>query len=516
MTGESTIICPACGVPTPPGNFCEFCQADLTGSPAKAPPSPPATDGAIDDGVVAGDGGESAWRNLDRLSPEVPVGPPMVAIPPLPDLPPVPIPPVTPLVPPVGNGEPITVKINELEFFLVDIASSFSFFIEPLTADARHIYDLSLTLAVPGREPVVERRKDLFQTVWYVNFLPTQVGVNMRVDFVLTFMMDDMPHEYRGEFLYDCYPPDQSSGKIIENLTVKVHDLCAKDVAEQQTYIKILEGFTPQTADSLQQQMRQLKLRPLWQLVPMQRMFSDTVQQVMIQALPGLKKAPVPTDRLTLRNHRKRLHILYGETMAMGRHKAMDIVTRVYDAHGKLNKTESLNISAAHARFFPDAGRIWLADGGFDPNRCMARESTTGTFFNGKRVAYTDPEPLPLDVPFRLTLGGLAFTGQLYSCGALGGGNGCGACTGIHQPAALILERQDKRPDVYCLLYCLMALRYLDAEFDREYIVRKHDGFVLAYPRGPRMAVHGLNPKEVQPPGLPPGWTVGPYLTTDA
>ena len=101
----------------------------------------------------------------------------------------------------------------------------------------------------------------------------------------------------------------------------------------------------------------------------------------MVQALPALPPPPYPVDRLTLSTYHKRIHLLAVTDVSLGRHRDMDIITRLYNPQGKATRELNDTISKAGARLTVEPGRVWLVDGGFDPVEQKVRPSAAGTGF---------------------------------------------------------------------------------------------------------------------------------------
>lgn len=399
--------------------------------------------------------------------------------------------------------------------FITGITSSFAFRLLAQHHDAIYAHDLSLTLHIHGRDPVVERRAKLPVGEWRIPFKGDDPGTRIPARVSLTYHIDGRAYRYEGDLVFDCYPPDENPGKIIENLVVKADENRSEYAATQNISVRVMENFTGHTAASLHQQMKQMNVPPAWKRVALYRCFDGDLEQVFQEALPRLESSGCPVSCMTVKSFRRRIHLFRGELITLGRHSSQDIICRLYHRDGKRDDNLSKELSKAHARLRLEASRVWLVDGGYDPEERRVRNSTLGTRLNGEEATMQVPLALPVDTSCRISLASFQIKATLYSCGAFGGRHPCPGCAGSTQPAALVLERNDNRPDIYVIVYCVVALNRIDPGFGRLHVARCRDGFALAYPRGPAMAAVWLDPEQPTCPGLPPGWTVGPYEPSD-
>lgn len=489
MAESSSISCPACGVLVPAASFCDLCGTELSDTATRMEP-------------------ETIAR-VDEILEEQ-TRPPEVA----------PALSQTPFLAAASSGadEDLTLEIDEMRVFITGVHSSFGFRLAGRAVEAAAVHDLEIELKIHGQpDPVKEKRRNLPRGEWNIPFRSMEPGLKIPVEVMFSCHLDGQLHRYEGDFLFDCYPPEEPPGKIIENLVVKADDNRSEYAATQNISVRVMENFTGQSAASLPQQMKMLKVDPVWRRVPWHRCYGSDLEEACLHALPGLTDPPPPVDRLTLFSLHKRMHFFSGSCITLGRSAShSDIPCRIYLRDGRQDRALSGKISRAHARIMIEPHKVWIADGGYSQESRTVKESACGTRLNDRPVRFNQPRELPVGSSFRLELADFALRGVVHTLDSLGD---CG-----HQqshdnrtgPAAIVLEREDGRPDTYCILVRAFALRQLDAtSFRREWVVCHQDGFALAAPQGARMGACWMYPQQPRCAGLPPGWNIGPFAYSD-
>ncbi len=486
MAASSFMPCPACGVDVPAASFCDACGATL------------------DDAVTIVETAGSQPQESVPAQPES-------AIPPVLEQ-------LAPAEPRKSHAPAIKLEIDEMRVFITGVHSSFGFRLSGSAVERDAVHDLEIELRIHGRQPSLkEKRRNLPRGEWNISFHNMEPGLKIPVEVGFSCHIDGLLHRYEGDFLFDCYPPEEPPGKIIENLVVKADENRSEYAATQNISVRVMENFTGQGAASLPQQMKALKVNPVWRPIPLSRCYASDLEEIFLHALPSLAE-PVPAvDRLTLSSLHKRIHVFCQDTITLGRSaSSCDIPCRLYDRRGVQDRDRSSRISRAHARIMAEPHKVWIADGGYDKERQTVRESACGTLLDAGPVRFNKPRELPVDKPFTLQMADFVLRGMVYSLGSFGA---CPTNQGTDDrasPAAVVLERVDGRSDIYCMLIRAMALKRFDAaSFRREFVLRHLGAPVLAAPRGAKFTAAWMEPNHAHCPGLPSGWSVGPFDYSD-
>lgn len=186
-------------------------------------------------------------------------------------------------------------------------------------------------------------------------------------------------------------------------------------------------------------------------------------------------------DRLTLVVGDQQLQLVSGDEIPLGRSRDNTIITRIFDAKGKMPRNSNLEISGRHCRLTRRHGALFLDDG--SPTKC----SQQGTYLDGNPVDYgrsvaIDPNPLSLMLSLaaieehRKDVFALHLTPwrceprmRRHCREAL--------CSGDRDVAALIMRRRDNAPECYLALWACCPLKLIFPELEDLTLWRKENAF---------------------------------------
>ncbi len=306
---------------------------------------------------------------------------------PLEDLPPVA--PVEPLStagaspPPLGpdDGCDFVLQFNCARVFLLGYSFAFDFLLTAKGRGARECENISISLEFAFREPITRciaglgvhgsREVSLF-------FEPRRAGVGLPATVFLTYTKGDEQKRFEADIRWSCFPPDEPSASVIENMTLVFRDIEARGAADMN--IRLLENFGATHPDSTAKQLRQLDLMPVWKTLRLVRA-EPTV--CIFRRMPPPPPEAV-TDRLTLRQGDLRVHLLCGEELTLGKNWRNDIATHVFTPQGAVDEELTSRISRSHARLRRSRGGCRVVDGGYDPQSGRERGSAYGTYCDGR------------------------------------------------------------------------------------------------------------------------------------
>lgn len=208
-------------------------------------------------------------------------------------------------------------------------------------------------------------------------------------------------------------------------------------------------------------------------------------------------------ERITLNTGDLRIHLLApsdGQPLLLGCSRGCELVCRLFDADGNLSRNASRCISRHHARLWVDRGRVWVADGGADPDTGEIRPSTGGTFLDGMRLKHENRTEIPAKRECVLSLAGarpeadavFGLRVEVHKYKHL--------ATPMAAPAAerkpetvmgVTLRRCDEVPEVYAVVRVHLPLGLLDPDLDGFCVCRRDGALAMGFDGECRWIVPG-------------------------
>jgi len=372
----------------------------------------------------------------------------------------------------MDDGCDFTLEYNNARVFLLGSGSSFNFRLTGKGADVRGCEQISITLEFDFCDPITKRIPGLNangRSERSIAFRPGETNVDLPATVLLTYRKDGKQKRFEGEILWDCYPPNEPSANIIENLVVKLGDISGRGAADMNTNVRVLENFGVQNPESTATQLRGLKLEPVW-----------TVLDLVPAHMPLPPPPPPPdalTERLTLRLGDRRVHLLCAEEVALGKNWRNDIATHVFNAAGSVDEERTARISRFHARIRKRPEGCCLVDGGHNPESGREQGSAHGTYVDGRNVGSLGNGRLRVGDRVTIGLGRrsdhgppcLEFDVEVLPCDRLRRAV-CGMpLAGCREssPAGVVLKRNDgfKDREVFLVVWKCCSLSLVDPAF---------------------------------------------------
>ena len=453
--------CPKCGWPVEPGErFCQ-CGAELEseGHGMAGATSLPKGAKAHSARDTDEDGDTVIFSGSSNVGDLAAADPPTTVIPPQPTTS------HEPQTTLLSDCQDLLVEYNQARVFLTGFTSSFNFRITPRLGVDSTLEDLRLRVEATGflAEPLTykSRLKEVRggRPLPEINLglEPERSGQDIPGEVYLSYSKDGRRHVYVGSFLWDVYPPSESSASVIENLSVKIGDIVSTGdrAGDARTTVNFLDGLQDSGRYSKAEELRKLKLPKAWNALPL-----GECDPGEFPCPPELGEPPFGARAATLTLETadgRLLHLLHprGATQ-LGRNRRCDIVAREMDADGTIqNGPWQSRISRFHCRIRKTGDECVILDGD------DSKSSGHGTWMNGVPVSKKG-KTVELDERFVLTLAGrrpgepgvFSLDGRLWSCSAQGK---CGMmlhsqCT-PECPAALVLKRRDGVPETFFIVW---------------------------------------------------------------
>ena len=172
-------------------------------------------------------------------------------------------------------------------------------------------------------------------------------------------------------------------------------------------------------------------------------------------------------SRMTIEASGKKIHLISGDRVQLGRNRDSDIVTRIFDEAGSMPREENLYISKFHCGFVKEGAAVKIQDGSV-----KARDPKEKTWLNGKLVKGA---ALLSSSNETISFGKPGTPGRLFSVTAkvlLSRSD-----DGMSEAAGVLLKRTDHVPESYLIVYDRVALKNLGAEWDGWCVARHKAGF---------------------------------------
>jgi hypothetical protein len=205
------------------------------------------------------------------------------------------------------------------------------------------------------------------------------------------------------------------------------------------------------------------------------------------------QRTPPPASRvaaLTLETAGRLLHVIAGDELTVGRHRACTIVARLFDHEGQFAE-ESRWVSKSHCCIQRSGDRCMLVNESIDlETRARLPVPNNGTAIDGAVVSYGNTVELPVDRVFKLALArkGLGqpfvftFQARIWTCGTLAATSPkCGCRRTPSELACLVLERTDGIPESFLVLWQFCPVRFVAPAFGDFCICREKGAFAIKY-----------------------------------
>lgn len=173
-------------------------------------------------------------------------------------------------------------------------------------------------------------------------------------------------------------------------------------------------------------------------------------------------------QKLTLETGGKKIHLISGDRIQLGRSREADLVTRIFDEVGNMPREENLYVSKAHCGLVRSGSSVKLQDGS------LATGETKGkTWLNGTPVR--GGQELPSGTGFVISFGQPAAMGRVFTLkGRLLLKR---RSDGSSEPTGVLLERSDHVQECWLIVYDRVALKCLGSDWDGWCVARHKDGF---------------------------------------
>lgn len=359
----------------------------------------------------------------------------------------------------------LVVEYNQARVFLTGFTSSFNFRINPSLGAGSTLHDLRLRVEAPGFLPEPLSYKSRLKEIRggrplpeiNMGHEPDRSGQDIPGEVYVSYSKDGRRHVYVGSFLWDVYPPSESSATVIENLSVRIGDIVSTGdrAGDARTTVSFLDGLQDKVRHSKAEELRNLKFPKAWNALPLGE--CDPGEFPCPPAM-GEPQFAAHTVTLTLETgDGQLLHLFHPRgAVQLGRNRRCDIVIREMSPDGSMCEAAGRSrISRFHCRIRKTGDECTILDGD------DAKSSGHGTWLNGVPVSRKG-KVIGLDGRFVLTLAGrrpeepgvLSLDGRLWSCSAQGK---CGML--LHSqcapdcPAALVLKRRDGVPETFLVVW---------------------------------------------------------------
>ncbi|MBN1672415.1 MAG: zinc ribbon domain-containing protein [Kiritimatiellae bacterium] len=275
------------------------------------------------------------------------------------------------------------IEYNNARIFLKGSRSSFNFRLKPTSSACRRCADMQMELQIGAAEippePVYPFTRPEPREIDFA-FKPEEDGIDIPAKLFFRYTRDGRRTQYLGRLLWDCYPQSESAQAI----NVKIDELnLVGDRASRQN-VELLKGLDAKTPESRADQLRGLKLVPVWAPLPLVLVPCDDVAARESHLAPPPARAQ--RQRLTLAGNDLRVHLLSDTKLTLGRNRGCDLVTRVCGPDARADKKSNEKLSRYHCEIGLEGERCWVTDEAYDPEKKVRRPSSFGVWVNKTRV----------------------------------------------------------------------------------------------------------------------------------
>ncbi len=313
-------------------------------------------------------------------------------------------------------------------------------------------------------------------------------GLNV-FDLSVSYQKEGRPFSYCASFTQHIHSTQVDSVKNI-HIEVKGHanDLNLNDPGDELLHIgTIQQGHATDRQiktiqkmvesgkwNSLQSELS--KLPPIWKDISLEE---DEIDHALCDAFRDLSALPPPPaaarrNRITLESDGRKIHLLSGDTIQLGRQRSnaagqdvCDIVTRLFDATGTMPREENLYISKEHCYIVKTGTTVKIHDGVQGSGELKYKTWVNGVFLDQSMLLPAGAATVcfgnPHDTEKRLSI-----TTRLILQKRI---------DGTSEPAGILLNRTDGIPECWLIVYGDLPLKHLGAEWAGWCLTRHQGGF---------------------------------------
>ncbi|MEX0321470.1 MAG: FHA domain-containing protein [Puniceicoccaceae bacterium] len=284
------------------------------------------------------------------------------------------------------------VEFNDAREFVEGRHSSFNFKISPHSSRVYDCKEIELSI---NCDLFAQKSQKVFGGRWVrpvdisIGCNPSESGIDIPMDVTLSYRKYGKRLCYSASVLWTCYPAEDSSRKMFDNLNINVEGV-SSDLASDQN-VNILSNMKmPQGVGSAEQMRRMKETGKNWIPVYLREMVGSGVREI--------PAAPVGAnvDCLTLIFRDYRLHLLAMEKVSIGRHGSNTLATRILEEIPPGTKSDpNRRISRYHATIRRQRNGLELMDGGNASAFDRRKPSAGGTYLNGERLDSNKPVIIP-------------------------------------------------------------------------------------------------------------------------
>ena len=389
-----------------------------------------------------------------------------------------------------GNGSSLQVRFNASSIFIAGCEMPFHFQVSP---NGEGISDLCIEVLHKNR--IIARDEN----PWHLNRreqidLPLGFCPDHGLHGFVTFLVQ-IGYRLNGEhYWYGCkltqtvHRANTDGATAIRDINISVQNNLQQGHAADAEISNSLDLDALGKLNQYRGSAAELQLADMparWLVLKLHRL----TDRVNASSNPNDPPAVALANRLLLRHGQRELMLLDAPALQIGRNRECDIMARVYDQDGTLNRDLSRMISRFHARIEFAGTTLLLLDMAWNPIEKQRKPSACGTFLNGRQLASGGREPLPLDKPFQIGLAG-PFSPVVFE-GLISSNRQNSACTynfAKHLPAApanLVLKRKrDASAGLWQSPACAVVWTQMDLggvwpEFSGTCLCRRGEAFML-------------------------------------
>ncbi len=294
---------------------------------------------------------------------------------------------------PLNHCPDFELEYNSARIFLSNQISSFAFRLKPLSTRVGQLRDIVLRVTCHHEAGTAQKMERQIYGVYgesptpvSINFSPATPGVDIDSEVSLSYFVEGEKQQYVGSFLWDCLDSQASSRGVIENLIVDFKGMSANTAADQN--IRVLENFNPSGGLNPVDALRQLKLEPVWNPVPL---FSRNGSS----AVTVTESSDVVMPVTLTASSGKVVHFLSVPDTVIGRGKGPSMI-RVLAGENEQKPYVAavMGVSRQHATIRFREGRFYIADGAV--KGAEMQHSKNGCYLEGTRIGRGNWTSLPL------------------------------------------------------------------------------------------------------------------------
>lgn len=296
-------------------------------------------------------------------------------------------------------------------------------------------------------------------------------------------------HCHVAEKLHTIFRAKEKVVNVLRDLKIEINNEIHSGHASDTNVhnpISSLEKLMPRPHDPAED-ISNVDIPKIWQPLSLKRCrFPGSWPNPNLSTLLGNPPPAALVTKLTLFDGMRRFHLATGHSTVFGRHRQCDLVLRKVDSRGQ--PPEHSEISQFHGRFELEGSRCMVIDRAYNPVERKPVSSSWGLFINGERVSTQNPQALPIDQEFRLSLAGtndsdpgtLSFRCRIYSPRSLQQmGTACHADTSGDSLCGMTLSRLNGPSEVTAVVWRDMPLRALDPQLGEGCFCAHRGGFVM-------------------------------------